>query len=106
MLNLDLGFRDTKDLKVSKICIHAIVTGKVQGVYYRASTQKAAQSLSLSGWVKNKADGSVELEAFGEKDHITNLIEWLKQGPADAIVDAVKWEKIHATHQGDFQIKR
>ena len=61
--------------------IHAKVTGKVQGVFYRASTRDTARALGLTGWVKNMPDGSVELEAQGPEDKLEQLVIWLNQGP-------------------------
>ncbi len=66
--------------------IHAKVTGRVQGVFYRASTTDVAKSLGLTGWVKNMMDGSVELEAQGDEDKVKQLIVWLNQGPPHSMV--------------------
>ncbi|XOV91332.1 MAG: acylphosphatase [Bacteroidota bacterium] len=68
--------------------IHCI--GRVQGVFFRASTKDQAQSLNLSGWVKNQADGSVLIHAEGREEAIEKLIDWCKIGPDRAIVDKVK----------------
>lgn len=69
--------------------IHAKVTGRVQGVFYRASTRDVAKALGLTGWVKNMIDGSVELEAQGPEDKVEQLIIWLNEGPPHARVDHV-----------------
>ena len=53
-----------------RVCSKAKVTGKVQGVYFRASTQEQAIDLSLSGYVKNMSDGSVEVLACGDKNNV------------------------------------
>ncbi len=76
--------------------IHAKVTGRVQGVYFRASTRDMARALGLHGWVKNMPDGSVELEAEGPEDKISKLLIWLNQGPRYARVEEVKSEEIPA----------
>ena len=68
--------------------IHCI--GRVQGVFFRASTKDQALSLNISGWVKNQGDGSVLIHAEGNEEAMNNLIEWCKIGPAQAIVDEVK----------------
>ncbi len=65
------------------------ITGTVQGVWYRASTVEQAQSLGLSGWARNCADGSVEVLAVGDAAAIEALIEWAHKGPPKAVVDAV-----------------
>lgn len=74
--------------------IYAKVTGKVQGVFYRASTRDVAENLRLNGWVRNMPDGSVELEAEGPEDKINQLIDWLHHGPQYAIVEKVKIEEV------------
>ena len=73
---------------------HLIISGRVQGVCYRAETQRAAMRLRVSGWVKNKPDGTVEAEVEGAQSDVTALIEWCHKGPAIAKVDhvAVTWK--------------
>lgn len=75
---------------VDKICFHAIVSGHVQGVYYRANTQRKALELNLTGWVQNLPNGTVEVVACGEKNKIDLLEKWLWKGPAPAIVGKVQ----------------
>lgn len=65
----------------------ARVTGRVQGVFYRASTRDRARQLGLVGWVKNTADGAVELEAEGEAAQVEALLRWCQSGPPGARVD-------------------
>lgn len=65
----------------NKICMHCYVSGKVQGVWFRASTQAQAKRLELSGWARNLPDGRVEVLACGEAGKIEELYEWLKHGP-------------------------
>lgn len=69
--------------------VHAIVTGRVQGVSYRASTASEARRLGITGWVKNNRDGSVELEAEGAPEQITAFLAWCHKGPPSARVAAV-----------------
>ncbi len=69
--------------------VRAIVSGRVQGVSYRASTVDEARRLGLVGWVKNRADGTVELEAEGPADQVAALLAWCKDGPPFARVDDV-----------------
>ncbi|HLD84343.1 MAG TPA: acylphosphatase [Coxiellaceae bacterium] len=83
------------------LCIQARVLGKVQGVFYRDSARKKAQSLGIVGWVKNDNDGSVSLHACGDAEKIKQFIEWLHQGPLLAKVSHVDWGQIPTeTHEG------
>jgi len=66
--------------------ISAIVSGRVQGVYYRASTETEARRLGVTGWVRNLSNGDVEFEAEGPEDIIDALIKWAYQGPEMAKV--------------------
>ncbi len=73
---------------------HLRISGRVQGVYYRASMVQEAQKLGLTGWVRNRDDGSVETVAEGARADIEALIAWSHHGPAGARVDKieVQWE--------------
>lgn len=74
--------------------IRAIVSGRVQGVSYRASTAHEARRLGLVGWVKNRSDGTVELEAEGPDDRIETLVAWCKIGPPAAQVSKVTVDEL------------
>lgn len=78
---------------MARICLHGYVSGKVQGVYYRQSTQEQADRLELDGWVRNVADGRVEVLVEGEEGAVRELAAWLERGPADAEVTAVELEE-------------
>ena len=71
-------------------CLHCFVEGRVQGVFYRASTQQEANHLNLNGWVKNCPDGMVELIACGETKDLQEFEAWLWQGPQYAQVSNVE----------------
>jgi acylphosphatase len=87
-----------------KFCIHCLVSGQVQGVWYRASTQKQALQWGLTGWVRNLPDGRVEVLACGEKAQVLQLFEWLKQGPPKAKVAEVSYEELPWRDYGQFAI--
>ena len=70
--------------------IEARVHGKVQGVFFRASTQQKAEELGLTGYVQNERDGTVFLEAEGTPDKLEQLITWLHTGPKYARVEKVE----------------
>ena len=70
-------------------CWRFCVTGKVQGVYFRASTRKEALRLKLTGVARNEANGAVTVIACGTRDSLNALHAWLKRGPATSRVDNV-----------------
>ena len=74
----------------SPITRHLRIHGLVQGVYYRKSMVDHARQLGLSGWVRNRQDGSVEALAIGPAETVQALIKWARQGPAAARVDRVE----------------
>jgi acylphosphatase len=79
---------------------HLIISGRVQGVYFRAETQSAAHMHGVNGWVRNKRDGTVEAVVEGDRAHVLSLIEWCRHGPPIARVEdvAVEWQD----HEGAF----
>jgi len=79
---------------------HLIIKGKVQGVGYRMSAYDAASELGITGWVRNRHDGSVEVLAERDKATLEQFILWAKKGPEYAEVSEVKTEELTAT--GEF----
>lgn len=77
-----------------KLCMHCYVSGLVQGVWFRASTQEKAKALKLTGWARNLPDGRVEVMACGEREQLLALYEWLKVGPERAKVTEVTFEEL------------
>lgn len=73
---------------------HYVVTGRVQGVWFRASARQEGQRLGLLGWVRNRPDGSVEAMAQGETGAVESLEEWLHRGPELARVDGVEVREV------------
>lgn len=81
------------------------VSGKVQGVFFRASTRDKARSLGLNGFVKNQPDGSVYMVASGEEEKLSALVAWCHNGPSQAIVDKVETSEIAPSAYTSFEIK-
>jgi len=82
-----------------------IISGRVQGVYFRANTQRQALSLGLSGWVKNRADGRVETVFEGAEDKVEQMLAWCKTGHPPARVDRVGYTEEDADGSfNDFKI--
>ena len=87
--------------------LHVRVRGRVQGVYFRASTQETATQLGLLGWVRNCPDGSVELVAEGPSDRLDQLLEWCRHGPPTARVDACESTlEVASGEFRDFGVRR
>jgi acylphosphatase len=76
------------------VCYRCLVSGRVQGVFFRASTQREAQKLELTGHAHNLADGTVEVLACGEPDAVERLRDWLWQGPPAAGVTNVECRRV------------
>lgn len=88
-----------------RIGLHAYVSGRVQGVWYRASTQEQAVRLGITGFAKNLSDGRVEVLAFGERASVMQLLEWLKHGPALAQVTDLSYEEVRWENYSKFETK-
>lgn len=73
-----------------RICRRCLVSGLVQGVFYRASTAQRAKALGITGHARNLADGRVEVLAYGDEAAVAELCDWLRQGPPAARVAAVE----------------
>jgi acylphosphatase len=86
--------------------VRCIVTGRVQGVFYRAATAEQAVRLALGGWVRNLPDGSVEIVAAGSEDALAALTQWLWQGPPAARVTTVRIEVWVGPSVPTFEIRR
>ena len=89
-------------MKVAKRCL---VSGKVQGVFYRASTAERARALGVTGYAKNLADGRVEVLACGEEAKVKELVDWLWKGPPAAKVQGVDVQDADAAAPKDFSTR-
>lgn len=77
-------------MSAGRVRVSAVVSGRVQGVWYRESCRREAERLGVTGWVRNTPGGSVELEAEGPRPAVDALIEWARRGPSRARVEAVR----------------
>jgi acylphosphatase len=77
-----------------KVRAHAVIAGRVQGVFFRLETHRAAERYGVFGWVRNKRDGNVEAVFEGDEKDVLLVLEWCKQGPPISKVTnlAVEWE--------------
>ena len=76
---------------------HLIISGRVQGVFYRMETKSAADRFGVSGWVRNRRDGRVEALVEGEKQQVDALIQWCRKGPPPP---GSRMLKFHGSHTG------
>jgi acylphosphatase len=83
-------------------CLRCRVSGRVQGVFFRASTRKQARDLGLSGHARNLPDGSVEVLACGPERAVAALREWLWLGPPAARVETVECEWVETMQPEGF----
>ncbi len=86
---------------------HVWISGRVQGVFFRAHTKEVAEKLGLTGWVRNLPDGRVEAVFEGEEEAVKEAIEWCKRGPPLAKVERVEVRYEEPTGEfKDFRIVR
>lgn len=87
------------------VCRRYFVTGRVQGVFYRASTQQQAQVLNLGGWVRNCRDGRVEVYACGTPEQHQSLKNWLETGPSHAKVSNIEVRDAEFEPCSQFEVR-
>jgi acylphosphatase len=81
------------------------VSGRVQGVFFRAETRARAESLGIAGLVRNDLDGSVEAVFEGPADRVESLVDWCRRGPAGAQVDDVQIVEEHPLGEVGFRVR-
>jgi len=79
--------------------VHVTISGKVQGVWFRANTKDKAEQLDISGWIRNTPDGKVEAIFEGEEENIKEMLDWCNNGPPLAKVKEVKIEEREPTNK-------
>lgn len=87
------------------ISVHVRVSGRVQGVYYRAFTQDKAKELGIKGWVRNIPGGGVEAVLEGERKMVGELLRLMKSGPAGSMVLGMEFSELESKGYEDFQIE-
>ena len=86
---------------MENIRVRLIIEGRVQGVWFRDSTRREAETLRVRGWVKNRPDGAVELLAEGAAEDVKKLVAWCHKGPSQARVLRVNEEE--EPWRGEFE---
>ena len=85
----------------NRVRAHAIISGRVQGVFFRMETKQAADKYHVLGWVRNRRDGTVEAVFEGDEGNVEAVLKWCDTGPLHAVVDRVdlKW----LVYSGEFK---
>ena len=86
--------------------VHLLITGKVQGVFFRETARKVAEKLKIKGWIKNTRDEKVEAMITGEEKDVNDFINWCKTGPDRAKVEEVMVSGQPETFFKEFEVKR
>jgi len=86
--------------------VHLLISGKVQGVFFRDSARREAQKLGITGWIKNRKDEKVEAMISGDEKEVKVFVDWCKSGPDRAEVEEVIVSKKEQTHFKKFEILR
>jgi acylphosphatase len=85
--------------------VRVVVTGRVQGVWFRDACREQARAEAVGGWVRNRSDGAVEAEFEGMTDAVDRMVEWCRTGPPRARVDAVDVAKVPASGDRRFRVR-
>lgn len=85
---------------------HVIITGRVQGVFFRAKAKEVAAKYEITGWIKNTKDDKVEAMIYGQANKVNDFLEWCKIGPEGAEVDEVIISRLPEIKFDKFEIIR
>ncbi len=91
---------------MAKVRAHIIISGRVQGVFFRYTMEQVASKFKVTGWAKNRTDGKVEAVLEGTIENVEKVIEWSHHGPSGAVIENVEvsWEE-YTGEFNDFSIK-
>jgi len=93
---------DTDDTGIVRFRV--IVSGRVQGVFYRDTCRRLADRLGVCGWVRNRSDGTVEAVIEGDRDDVGELLAWCREGPPRAIVTGLRVIDEPVAGEGPFRV--
>jgi acylphosphatase len=88
----------------ARVARRVVVRGRVQGVFFRDSARRAAESRRVTGWVRNCPDGTVEAWFEGAEEGVASMVEWARRGPSRAQVDGVDVEDVEPEGLGEFRV--
>jgi acylphosphatase len=95
----------TQPLRVGSVRVQVVVSGLVQGVFFRDRCRDHARIEGVGGWVRNRSDGTVEAEFEGPPDAVDRLVSWCRSGPAHARVDALEVSMVPSIGDQRFRIR-
>ena len=87
------------------IRVRVVITGRVQGVWFRESCREQARAEGISGWVRNRFDGAVEAEFEGKEPAVERMIEWCRSGPRRAVVTGIDVHDVPPTGETKFSVR-
>ena len=90
---------------MSVIARNVVVSGRVQGVFFRDSTRREAQRLGVTGWVRNRRDGAVEAHVEGDADAVAKLVLWCREGPRSADVGDLRVTEVKPEGFDGFEVR-
>jgi acylphosphatase len=82
-----------------------LISGRVQGVFFRGTCQEVAKEHGVSGWVRNRPDGTVEAVFEGPAEDVRRLLEWSRRGPRDAVVEDVRVQQEPPEGISGFEVR-
>ncbi len=85
--------------------VRVVVSGRVQGVWYRQSCLEQARAAGVAGWVRNRSDGRVEAELEGERAAVDGVVAWMNDGPPLAVVTGVEVTDLEPTGATGFEVR-
>ncbi|MDQ3279753.1 MAG: acylphosphatase [Bacteroidota bacterium] len=85
---------------------HLLIKGKVQGVYYRATAKEVADTIGLTGWIRNTEEGGVEAVVTGAQYQLDDFLAWCRQGPSGAVVTGLEAKEMDEERFENFRIIR
>ncbi len=84
--------------------VHLLITGKVQGVFFRSKAKEVARKYEITGWIKNTADNKVEAMIYGQTNKVNDFIEWCRTGPERAEVEDVIISHLPEIKFNEFEV--
>jgi acylphosphatase len=90
---------------MSRVRVHVQARGRVQGVFFRGEASARAESLGITGWIRNAEDGSVEAVFEGERDQVESMVDWCRRGPAGARVEELDFEPEEPAGENGFCVR-